>query len=195
MNGICPPRPTKPDPPGTVTRAALRAELIEAGELVPVRVEGVRGTRYVLAVETELLAEAAASAAEGEPLEGASAVLLAPLDPLAWDRQLLRELFDFDYVWEVYVPRAKRRWGYYVLPLLWGDRFVGRIEPRIERKEGAVRIVGIWWQEGFRPRREEDFVEGLRSALAAYLRFGGAARLEWGAHGPEKRLIGVRPTS
>ena len=58
---------------------------------------------------------------------------LAPLDPLAWDRDLLRSLFGFDYVWEVYVPAAKRRWGYYVLPLLFGDRFVGRIEPRFDR--------------------------------------------------------------
>ena len=50
-----------------------------------------------------------------------------------WDRRLLRELWDFDYIWEVYVPEAKRRWGYYVLPILFGDRLVGRIEPRLDR--------------------------------------------------------------
>ena len=61
---------------------------------------------------------------------------LAPLDPLCWDRDLLRTLFDFDYVWEVYVPEHKRRWGYYVLPILFGDRLVGRIEPRIDRATG-----------------------------------------------------------
>ena len=108
-------------------------------------------------------------------LDGASVTFLAPLDPLAWDRDLLRSLFDFDYVWEVYVPRAKRRWGYYVLPLLWGDRLVGRIEPRFDRASGVVRILGIWWQDGFSPRGEPAFVEAMRAALAAYARFGGAA--------------------
>ncbi len=109
-------------------------------------------------------------------------VLLAPLDAFVWDRDLLRSLFGFDYVWEVYVPQAKRRWGYYVLPLLFGDRLVGRIEPRIDRAAGTVRILGAWWEPGFRPRHEEGFVPALRAALAAYLRFVGASRLEWAAH-------------
>ena len=74
-----------------------------------------------------------------------------PLDPLAWDRDLLLRLWGFDYRWEVYVPAAKRRWGYYVLPLLYGDRFVGRIEPRIDRKTGTLRILGLWWEDGFDP--------------------------------------------
>ena len=67
--------------------------------------------------------------------DGLSGVtFLAPLDPFVWDRDFLRRLYDFDYVWEVYVPERKRRWGYYVLPVLFGDRLVGRIEPRIDRK-------------------------------------------------------------
>ncbi len=191
--GIGPARATKKDPPGTVTRTELRAELVEAGELMPVRVEGVRGTRYVLGEERESLLACAAAADAGEPLDGASVAFLAPLDPLAWDRHLMRDLFDFDYVWEVYVPEAKRRWGYYVLPLLWGDRLVGRIEPRIDRAADAVRVLGIWWQDGFYPRHEPGFVEAMRAALAAYVRFGGVKRIDWGSHGPEKRLFGVRP--
>ena len=89
---------------------------------------------------------------------------LAPLDPLAWDRDLLLRLWDFDYRWEVYVPAAKRRWGYYVLPLLYGDRFVGRIEPRIDRKAGVLRILGLWWEDGFDPLggANPGFVGGRR---------------------------------
>ena len=83
----------------------------------------------------------------------AGVAFLAPLDPLCWDRDLLRRLFDFDYVWEVYVPAPKRRWGYYVLPILYGDRLVGRIEPRIERRAGTLRIAGLWWEPGFDPAR------------------------------------------
>ena len=191
--GIGPARARADDPPGTVTRTELRAELVATGELVPVEVEGVRGVRYVLGAELGALREAEDAVGRGARLEAASAVFLAPLDPLAWDRNLMRSLFDFDYVWEVYVPARKRRWGYYVLPLLWGDRLVGRIEPRIDRAAGTIRILGIWWQAGFAPRRDEAFVAAMREALAAYARFGGAQRIDWGAHGSEKRLFGVRP--
>jgi uncharacterized protein YcaQ len=191
--GIGPARSTVKDPPGTITRAELREELIEGGDLVPVTVEGVRGQRFVLGEEATALQQVAADADAGIELEGASVAFLAALDPLAWDRNLMRSLFDFDYVWEVYVPAAKRRWGYYVLPLLWGDRLVGRIEPRIDREADTIRVLGIWWQEGFSPRREPGFVDAVRSALADYAAFGGVSRIDWGSHGSEQRLFGVRP--
>jgi uncharacterized protein YcaQ len=191
--GTGPARRTASDPPGTATRTQLRTDLVADGSIVPVAVEGVRGTRYVLAGELAELRRAEAETAAGRPLEDASVVLLAPLDPLVWDRDLLRNLFAFDYVWEVYVPEAKRRWGYYVLPLLWGDRLVGRIEPRFDRGERVVRVLGVWWEDGFSPRRAEGFVEAMRAALAAYARFGRATRFEWGPHRGEGRLFGVRP--
>ena len=177
------------DPPGTPTRTELREELLAEGALQPVEVEGLRGPRFVLDEEAEQLR----AAADGEPLGDPSVVFLAPLDPLVWDRDLLRNLFDFDYVWEVYVPRSKRRWGYYVLPLLWGDRLVGRIEPRIDREAGTIRILGLWWQAGFSPRREPGFVEAMRRALADYAAFGGATRIDWGGSSAARRLFGVRP--
>ena len=192
--GIAKARPAPDDPPGTPTRQALREALVATGDLVPVAVEGVRGTRYVLGEEAGQLRTAEAEIAAGTLLTDPGVVLLAPLDSFVWDRDLLRSLFGFDYVWEVYVPQTKRRWGYYVLPLLFGDRLVGRIEPRIDRATRTVRILGAWWEAGFRPGDEEGFVPALRRALAAYLRFAGASRLEWAAHlGPERRLIGVRP--
>ena len=193
--GIAKARRSAGDAPETITRADLRAGLVEHGELVPVQVEGVRGLRYVLGAEQPLLERASFEVEGGTPLEHASVTFLAPLDPFAWDRNLLRDLFDFDYVWEVYVPEHKRRWGYYVLPLLWGDRLVGRIEPRIDRPTGTIRILGIWWQEGFTPRREPGFVEAMQAALAAYMAFGGARKIDWGDRaGSERRLFGVRPS-
>jgi uncharacterized protein YcaQ len=191
--GIGPARATAKDPPGTITRTELRGELLKSGGLVPVAVEGVRGLRYVLGNESEALRAAADATAAGAELDGASVALLAPLDPLAWDRHLMRSLFDFDYVWEVYVPEAKRRWGYYVLPLLWGDRLVGRIEPRIDRAAGTIRVLGIWWQDGFSPRAADGFVEAMRRALADYAAFGGVKRIDWGRHSAARRLFGVRP--
>jgi hypothetical protein len=164
----------------------LHEELVAAGELVPVTVEGVRGRRFVLRDELELL--------EAPPEPPASVAFLAPLDPLVWDRDLIRALYGFDYVWEVYVPERKRRWGYYVLPILFRDRLVGRIEPRIDGAGGRVRVLGVWWEDGFEPRRADGFIEAMRAALRAYLGFAGASRLEWAPHlDREKRLYRTRP--
>ena len=159
-------------------RHALRADLVDAGALVPVEVEGVSGTRFILGEEIAVLEEVARSVAAGEPA-GLRVALLAPLDPFVWDRDLLRSLFAFDYVWEVYVPAARRRWGYYVLPMLAGDRLIGRIEPRIERKTGTLRIIDLWWEDGIDPLASPGLVEGLVDALMAHARFGGVRSIAW----------------
>jgi uncharacterized protein len=175
--------------PTAADRYARQAELIEAGELVPIEVEGVKGTRLVLAAEVAGLEDAARSVAAGEPASTGLA-FIAPLDPLVWDRDLLRSLFDFDYLWEVYVPAAKRRWGYYVLPMLAGDRFVGRIEPRFERKAETLKILGLWWEDGVEPLAEPWLVEGLVDAIVAHARFGGVTKVEW-PRGPRHRAVGA----
>ncbi len=180
--------PAKPDPdrPENPGRTALREELIADGEIVPVEVEGVRGKRFVLEAEVGLL--------EDPPEPPPSVAFLPPFDPLVWDRALLGSLFEFDYVWELFVPPAKRRWGWYVLPLLFRDRLVGRIEPRIDRAGGHVQMLDLWWEKGFSPRRSEGFVDSMRDALRAYLSFAGASRLEWPPHlAQEKRLFLTRP--
>ena len=181
--GPAKPDPERPEHPG---RTALREELIEEGELVPVTVEGVRSKRFVLREEVELL--------NAPPEPSRSVAFLPPFDPLVWDRGLLGSLFGFDYVWELFVPPAKRRWGWYVLPILFGDRLVGRIEPRIDREEGVVRVLNRWWEDSFDPRRAEGFVDAMRAALRAYLRFASASRLEWAPHVRiERRLLLTRP--
>jgi uncharacterized protein len=167
-------------------RNELRKELVETGALVNVDVEGVRGKRLVLAEELTLL--------QAPPDPTTSVAFIAPFDSLLWDTALLATLFDFEYVWEGFFPPAKRRWGWYVLPIVFGDRFVGRIEPRIERDEGRVEVLGVWWEEGFAPRRADGFVDAMRDALRAYLRFAGADRLDWLPQlATEKRLFLTRP--
>jgi uncharacterized protein len=180
--------PAKPDPrlPGYPGRTALREELVATGELVPVEVEDVRGKRFVLRADVDLL--------ERPPEPPPSVAFLPPFDALVWDRGLLGSLFEFEYVWELFLPPAKRRWGWYVLPILFGDRLVGRIEPRIDRAGGLVQVVGLWWEDGFAPGRTEGFVDAMRDALRAYLRFASATRIEWAPElTTEKRLFLTRP--
>jgi uncharacterized protein len=180
--------PAKPDPryPGYPGRTALREELIASGKLVPVDVENVRDKRFVLRSEVDLL--------QRPPEPSPTVAFLPPFDPLVWDRSLLGSLFEFEYVWELFVPPAKRRWGWYVLPMLFGDRLVGRIEPRIDRASGRVEVVDVWWEDGFSPRRAEGFVDAMRDALRAYLRFASATRIEWAPErAMEKRLFLTRP--
>ena len=155
-------------------RRALQKELVENGALAPVEVEGVRGKRFVLADELPLL--------ESPPEAATSVAFIAPFDSLLWDTKLLASLFDFEFVWEGFFKADRRRWGYYVLPILFGDRFVGRIEPRIERNERVVHILGLWWEDGFDPKRADGFLDAMRDALHAYVRFAGAERLEWATH-------------
>ena len=170
-----------PEDPDRPTRAELRAELVTEGCLVPVTIEGLRGERYMVAEDLPFLTAAERELAAGEPPGGAppGAAFLAPLDPLAWDRDFLRSCFGFDYLWEVYVPAAKRRWGYYVLPILYGDRLVGRIEPRIDRKGDTLRILGVWWEAGFDPVTEPRFAAAFIAALDAHRRFGDVRRVTW----------------
>ena len=163
-------------------------EMAEAGVLVPVQVEGHKQLLYAPAAERPALAAAQSAAA----IAGPRVTFLAPLDPFIWDRGLVRALFGFDYLWEVYVPEPKRRWGYYVLPILFGDRLVGRIEPRYERATRSLRILGIWWEEGFSPRAAEGFIEQLRAALSDYMSFVGATTIEWApATSGAKRIFGT----
>jgi len=165
------------------TRRSLHAELVERCDLVPVAVEGVRGKRFVPAAETALL--------EAPPEPAPTVAFVAPFDSVLWDTALLESLFDFEFVWEGFFKAEKRRWGYYVLPVLFGDRFVGRIEPRIDREGRRVEVLGLRWEDGFAPTRADGFVEAMREALRAYVRFAGAERLEWAPHlAAAKRLFG-----
>ncbi len=158
-----------------VERVARTARLVEDGELLPIEVETLKGPRYIIAAEAPILDATADPLGPPAP----AVTFLAPLDPLVWDRRLLRELWGFDYLWEVYVPEARRKWGYYVLPILFGDRFVGRIEPRLDRKTKALNILGIWFQDGFLPMEEPRFIQALGDAVEAYRSFVGATRVAW----------------
>ena len=138
-------------------RRERRKELVENGALVPVEVEGVRGKRLVLPEELELL--------QAPPEPAPSVAFIAPFYSLLWDTGLLESMFDFDYVWEGFFPPANRRCGYHVLPIVFGYRFAGLLEPRIDRAEARVEVLDVWWEDGFAPSRADGFVDAMRDAL------------------------------
>ena len=170
----------------TAERTRRTERLVDEGRLLPVSVDGLKRTRYIVAEDEALLDE---TSDPGSIEAGVS--FLAPLDPLVWDRRMLRELYEFDYLWEVYVPEAKRRWGYYVLPMLFGDRFVGRIEPRFDRKTKTLVILGVWLEPGFDPIETPGFLTALRDAVDAYRAFVGATKLTWPRSRPGRDLAGA----
>jgi uncharacterized protein YcaQ len=126
----------------------------EAGE--PAVVEGVRGEWRV---DPAYL--------DGAPFEGRAA-LLSPFDRLVADRKRLTELFDFDYQLEMYKPAAQRRWGYYALPILYGDRLVGKLDAKAERDDGVLRVHAVHQDEPF-DRATRAAVDAEVDALAEWL--------------------------
>jgi uncharacterized protein YcaQ len=98
--------------------------------------------------------------------------ILGPLDPLLWDRDLVRQVFGFDYVWEVYKPAEARRWGWYVCPLLHHDRLIGRFDGAIEGQGKVLRIHNLWSEEGETLDRAT-----LGEAMERHARACGATRV------------------
>jgi hypothetical protein len=117
--------------------------LLEKGLLLEVEVEGIDAPFYVRSEDRGTL-DGIIQSGRRTP----KAVILAPLDNLLWDRRLVKALFDFYYIWEVYKPAAERQYGYYVLPILYGDRFIARFEPGRDKESGGLIIKNWWWEEG-----------------------------------------------
>jgi uncharacterized protein YcaQ len=147
----------------TSRRAPAFKELVEMGQFVPVQIgeNGAKSWPAYLPTSALPLLQA--------PAPAPRVIFLGPLDSLLWDRRGVMQLFDFDYVWEVYKPEPQRRWGYYVLPVFYGDRFVARLDGRLER--GVWTISRWWWEPDVTPT--PDFLDALHVAaehFAHYLR-------------------------
>ena len=104
-----------------------------------------------------------------EPVPRGRTTFLSPFDRLIHDRDRALALWDFFYRLEMYVPKAKRVHGYYVLPILRGDRLIGRIEPVHDRKRGELRVLGTWWEDGVRPVSLAAPLRNLARFLGAQL--------------------------
>ena len=136
--------------PDAETRSRVFSQLEESGEILSARVEGIKPTFYYRAEDEPLMQSVRNETLNSKP----RMELIAPLDPLFWDKQLIAALWDFQYSWEIYTPAGKRKYGYYTLPILWGERFIGRIETAAERKTGTLWVKNIWYEPGVRQTKK-----------------------------------------
>jgi len=122
-------------------RAVAFRQLLEEEKIVEITVEGIKDKLYCLSSDKGLL-----ELTLQNPDLKARCELIAPLDNMLWDRKLIKALFDFDYKWEIYTPQSQRKYGYYVLPLLYGDSFIGRLEVVCDRKNKELLVKNIWYE-------------------------------------------------
>ncbi|MBV9614312.1 MAG: YcaQ family DNA glycosylase, partial [Ktedonobacteraceae bacterium] len=119
----------------SAARKQAITQLVEEGTLTPVRVGEKGWLYYMLSSALPLL---------DTELPAPRVIFLGPLDSILWDRKAVQQLFDFDYIWEVYKPAPQRRWGYYVLPVFYRDRFIARLDSRLEK---GIWTISRWWWE------------------------------------------------
>lgn len=167
-------------------REAALQRLAAEKHLVEVAVEGIPYTFYAPAESLPLLESI--SPQDGLP---GRVSFLAPLDNLLWDRRMIQTLFHFNYRWEVYKPITERQYGYYVLPVLFGEHLVARIEPRLEKKTRELVILNWWWEDHRPP--SALFQPQLQAALQRLASFLGAKSLRMSAQASQSLEMETSP--
>ena len=151
------------------------------GDLIEVQVEGWKAVHYALGSDAKVLRDLSAGRLPKAwtPLEKTTmeeVVFLAPLDPVS-ARGRAKVLFGFDYIWEVYKPEHQRKFGYYTLPILWGDQLVARFDSRLDRTTDTFVILGLWLENKILGK-DEAFAEALARGFARFVTFLGASQLD-----------------
>ena len=150
------------------SRRERLADRVQSGRAVPVAVSGVKTPYYVLAEDVERL-----EYWDAKPRGFTRSIrFIPPLDNLLWDRARVADLFDFHYRWEIYVPPEKRKFGVYAMPVLAGDRFIGRIDPVVDRQEKRLRVEKAVWEPGV--KMTPHLLESVERAVEEWGRRLGA---------------------
>lgn len=154
----------------TPQRMAALERLAKRGKTVEVRIDGIRYPFYLAARDLPEL-----DGVKNEAVDEVRAAVIAPLDNLMWERDMVRALFGFDYTWEVYKPVRDRRWGYYVLPVLCGDRFAARFEPAVDEKTRALVVKNWWWEPDI--ERTPSLRSGLHDCFERFAAYLGTRKI------------------
>lgn len=162
-------------------------ELAEKGVIKPVTVEGIPGPAYVHRDNMELAQKVISGAVRAE-----RTVLLSPFDPVVWDRARARALFDFDYTIECYTPEPKRKYGYFVLPILHRDGLVGRLDAKAHRREGVFEVKALFLEPGI--EASDELIEAIGGTLKDCAKWHGTPKVRVAATEPRglaRRIQGV----
>jgi uncharacterized protein len=159
----------------------VRTAMLADSEIIEVQVEGWKEVHCALGSDAELLHDLSAGRVPKAwtPLETTTTeevVFLAPLDQVS-ARGRSKIVFGFDYVWEVYKPVHLRKFGYYTLPILWGDRLVARFDSKLDRTTNTFIILGLWLEDAALGT-DQAFAEALARGFARFVRFLGASTLD-----------------
>lgn len=121
-------------------RNEIFADLLSEKRIVAIKVEDIKHTLYCQAEDVKLIEELK------EVSKKDRCEFIAPLDNMLWDRNLIKEIFDFEYKWEIYTPKVQRKYGHYVLPILYRDQLIGRIEMVYDRKIKKLNVLNLWYE-------------------------------------------------
>jgi uncharacterized protein len=159
----------------------IREAMLADGVLIEVQVEGWKAVHYALGSDAAVLEDLTAGRVPVEWMPLATTTteevtFLAPLDNVS-ARGRAKILFGFDYVWEVYKPESKRKYGYYTLPILWGDRLVARFDSKFDRTINTFVILGLWLEDKTLAR-DEAFANALSAGFRRLAAFLGASKLD-----------------
>lgn len=157
-------------------------ELIDSGEVLPIEVEDIEHTLYLRKDDIEVFQNTLSSSKVPS-----KASFIAPLDNLMWDRKLIKEIFDFHYTWEVYKPKEIREYGYYVLPVLYKDKFIARFEPRYNKKIKTLEIINWWWEENITLTKAME--NALVECFSEFMEYLGAEYIEVNGIDDLERLV------
>ena len=155
--------------------------LLKKGIIREVKIDGIETDFYIKEEDIHQL---------GHSDEHHQAAIIAPLDNLMWDRNLIAQLFDFEYKWEVYTPVSKRKYGYYVLPVLYADKFIARFEPVIDGKAQKMIILNWWWEDDITP--DADMICALVSCFTAFMKFVRVHKISFRGNAKKAKLDWIK---
>ncbi len=146
--------------------------LYDNNKLIEVEVENIKYPLYIRKDDEWMLYEV---------IDGLNYIktvsFIAPLDNIMWDRKLIKALFDFDYTWEVYKPKKQRLYGYYVLPVLYGDSFIGRIEPVFDKKSKTLKIKNFWFEDDVKINK--TLIQKIENAIEKFAKYLNASNIQY----------------
>jgi uncharacterized protein YcaQ len=141
-------------------------QLADEGRILEISVEGMKDILYCRSEDLPII-ETVLQDGKFKP----RCELIAPLDCMMWDRKLIRALFGFDYTWEIYTPSDKRKYGYYVLPLLYGESFAGRVEAVVEKRTCTLTVRNIWYEDN--AKLTKKLADAVGKCLGRFAKFNG----------------------